>query len=124
MVRRDSDHAKWWQVQLTRVFIKVSTIYRQGVCDYYYCYYGTPSQIAFLIFVAVWSILVVLWQVLTPRFAQNLAHRFVILGLDAVTMLFWFAGFIALAVVTPAVNGLSSGYSAQQAAVAFGAFAW
>ena len=77
-----------------------------------------------MIFVAVWSLLVVAWQVLTPRFAQNLAHRFVILGLDALTMLFWFAGFIALAVATGAFTIQLPWYNTQQACVAFGAFSW
>ncbi|MCJ1330797.1 hypothetical protein MMC10_007484 [Thelotrema lepadinum] len=88
-------------------------------------FHFVPSQIAFMIFVSLWSILVVLWQVLTPRFAQGLAHRFVILGLDALTMLFWFAGFIALAVATGAFIGVTlSWYQTQQACVAFGAFSW
>ncbi|KAI4148893.1 MAG: hypothetical protein LQ340_004891 [Diploschistes diacapsis] len=90
-----------------------------------FIYYGVPSSLSFLLFVAVWSIIIVAWQILTPRFAERLAHRFVILGLDALTMLFWFAGFIALAVITPPAYGTVHGpYATQQAAVAFGAFAW
>ena len=66
-----------------------------------------------------------LWQVLTPRYAQRLAHRFVILGLDALTMLFWFAGWIALAAAIGAYEGPApSSYKTMQATVAFAAFAW
>ena len=87
----------------------------------------TPSQISFLLFVSVWSMLVVGFQIFVPRFSEQLSHKFVILGLDAITMLFWFAGFIALAVV---INPLSFyfltdlGRHTAQAAAAFGAFAW
>ena len=89
-------------------------------------YFAAPSNLSFLVFAAVWSIIIVLWQVLTPRYAERLAHRFVILGLDAITMIFWFAGFIALAVYTPALPAgyTYSSYSTQQACVAFAAFAW
>jgi hypothetical protein len=85
-----------------------------------------PSQISFLIFVSIWSLLVVGWQILTPRYAEKLAHKFVILALDAVTAIFWFAGFIALSVATPALPEfyVYSDYRTQQAACAFGAFAW
>ena len=51
-----------------------------------------------MIFVAVWTIIVVLYLALTPKFMPSLAHVFAILALNALTMLFWFAGFIALAV--------------------------
>jgi len=51
-----------------------------------------------MIFVAVWTMIVVLYVGLTPKFMPSLAHVFAILALDALTMLFWFAAFIALAV--------------------------
>lgn len=51
-----------------------------------------------MIFVAVWTILVVIYTALTPKFMPKLSHVFAILALNALTMLFWFASFIALAV--------------------------
>ncbi|KAL6718543.1 hypothetical protein ACLMJK_004635 [Lecanora helva] len=102
--------------------------------------YGlTPSQDSFLLFAAVWTCIVVLYLGLAPRFFPSLAHPFAILGLDAVTMIFWFAGFIALAVFDNDIHddlnyefGSSRrgcGYIGNfcgiiTAAVVFGAFEW
>lgn len=61
--------------------------------------YGfSPSQNSFMIFVSVWTLLILLYLSLAPRFIAAVAHPFAMLALDALTMLFWFAGFIALAV--------------------------
>ena len=71
------------------------------------------------------SLVVVAYQVIVPRFAEKLAHKFVILAIDALTMLFWFAGFIALAVDVRFVTGPTTDwYKAAQATVAFAAFSW
>lgn len=96
-----------------------------------------------MIFVAVWTIVVVLYTALTPKFMPSLAHVFAILALDALTMLFWFAAFIALAVFhhnlqnSAVVFGDGFYFGAYQtcsvigtychqveAAVVFGAFEW
>ena len=58
----------------------------------------TPGEISYLIFVAVWTLLVLAFLMLAPKFFPSLAHNLVILGLEFLTMIFWFAGFIALAV--------------------------
>ena len=88
------------------------------------------SQANFMIFVSIWSLLVVGYQIAVPRFSDKLGHKFIVLGLDALTALFWFSGFIALSVVAGVYtygNGYFSGsnwYHTLQAACAFGAFAW
>ncbi|MCJ1302172.1 hypothetical protein MMC08_004975 [Hypocenomyce scalaris] len=90
-----------------------------------YTYSASPGQINFLIFDAVWTILAVVYLALTPAYSPRLAHKFAILGLDALTCLFWFAGFIALAVFLSSLL-VCTGHvcrSAQAAAV-FGAFEW
>ena len=89
-------------------------------------------QANFMIFVAVWSLLVVGYQIAVPRFSDKLGHKFIVLGLDALTALFWFAGFIALSVAAGSLGYFSDGfegvlanwYHTLQAACAFGAFAW
>ena len=58
----------------------------------------SPSQNSFLVFVSVWTILILIYLSLAPRFMASAAHPIPMLPLDALTMLFWFAGFIALAV--------------------------
>jgi len=99
-----------------------------------------------MIFVAVWTILVVLYTALTPKVMPKLSHVFAILALDALTMLFWFAAFIALAVYhhqiensvievgdifgdvaayNTCASGVAGSYCKQIAAAAvFGAFEW
>ena len=103
-------------------------------------YANTPSQDSFLVFVSIWTLLVVLYLGLAPKFFPSLAIPFAILALDALTMLFWFAGFIALAVfdrdlhnvgVVDLEGDVFSGCGLVgnlcgviTAAVVFGAFEW
>lgn len=60
-------------------------------------WWSSPSQINFLIFTSVWTLLAVAYLVVAPLHFPTAAHKFGILVAEAVTMLFWFAGFIALA---------------------------
>ena len=67
----------------------------------------------------------VTYLALAPRFFPKLAHKFAILALDAVTMIFWFAGWVALAVFK---NNLLLCYGSichdLTASIVFGAFEW
>jgi len=65
-----------------------------------------PSQNAFIVFVAIWTLLVTLYFVLAPRFFAPAAHPWAKVAVDGLTMLFWFAGFIALGVLAGAINGV------------------
>jgi hypothetical protein len=63
--------------------------------------------------------------VVPMRFSETKAnHAGVIAGVEGLTMVFWFAGFLALAVWLG--NRVCFGHvcSAAKAATAFGAFAW
>jgi len=102
----------------------------------------TPSQDAFELFCAVWTILIVIYLALSPRlFDRKLHHPFIVLGLNAITMLFWFAAFIAMAVfhhnleevdvldgfddnVYGVCGALGSYCPSVEAAAIFGAFEW
>ena len=104
--------------------------------------YATPSQDAFELFCAVWTILVVIFLAASARlFDRKLHHPFIVLGLNALTMLFWFAAFIAMAVFhhnlenvdvfdgfddnVYGVCGLIGSYCPSvEAAAIFGAFEW
>lgn len=100
-----------------------------------YVFYS-PSQVNFMLFNAVWTIVVLIYLGLAPRFFSRYAHVHAITALDALTMLFWFAGFIALAVfyhdfVEVANYEYSAGCAVTgdycgvtEAAVVFGAFEW
>lgn len=86
---------------------------------------GAPSSFAFMLFCTIWSILVLLYLALTPRFLPRAYHTMVALGLLVVTTIFWFAGSIAMAafIGTPNCGGNNFCQTAQ-AAVAFGFFIW
>ncbi|MCJ1447055.1 MAG: hypothetical protein MMC23_007564 [Stictis urceolatum] len=95
-------------------------------CSFDYCYdihVRAPSQLAFILFDACWSILAVLLLGLTPIFLPKLAHPIIIAALDAFTMLVWFAGAIALSVFTGAYS-IGGAYAVLQACVAFAWFSW
>lgn len=83
----------------------------------------SPSQANFLLFCSIWTVLVLVYLVLAPVRFQAAAHKFAILGVEFVTMIFWFAGFIAYAVF---ITGCGGGAicRANEAAVTFGAFEW
>ncbi|KAM3423020.1 hypothetical protein BST61_g493 [Cercospora zeina] len=88
--------------------------------------YGSPSEVNFLIFCAVWTFLALIYLILVPwRFANSvLHHKFAILGVEALTMIFWFAGFIALSVFMTGRNCRGTVCGSARAACAFGAFSW
>jgi hypothetical protein len=98
--------------------------YTGSYCGYWACYsQGVSGQAGFIIFDAVWTILATPYLALTPIFLPRLAHPIVIAIIDGITMLFWLAGAIALAVYT----GVGSGddwYSSLQSGVAFSFFLW
>ncbi|KAJ4369738.1 hypothetical protein N0V83_005501 [Neocucurbitaria cava] len=62
----------------------------------------SPSEVNFMIFAPAWSILALTALLVIPmKFSHLLASpaaRYGMLGLEALTMLFWFGGFIAMAV--------------------------
>lgn len=52
------------------------------------------------------------------------AHPYAVVGVDALTMLFWFAGFIAVAVFVSNRQCLGGVCKTAKAAAVFGAFEW
>ncbi|KAL9614379.1 MAG: hypothetical protein Q9167_001108 [Letrouitia subvulpina] len=87
---------------------------------------NSPSQVNFLIFSAVWTMLVTPYLALAPRFVPKITHKFVTLGMNAVTCIFWFAGFIALAAYRGDLGGSCTATVCDciTAAAVFGAFEW
>ncbi|KAH8888194.1 hypothetical protein GQ53DRAFT_826353 [Thozetella sp. PMI_491] len=59
---------------------------------------SSPSQVNFLIFAALWSMISIAYLELAPKFLPRASHPWVAIGMEASNVLFWFAGFIALAV--------------------------
>jgi hypothetical protein len=75
---------------------------------------NTPASIAFMLFNTIWSILVLIYIALIPIFFSRGFHSLVALVLEGITTIFWFAGSIAMAVISPG--------GTPAAAVAFGFF--
>lgn len=84
-----------------------------------------PSSFCFLLFCAVWSIVMLIYLALVPLFFARLYHNLAALVILGLTTLFWFAGSIAMAdhIGVPHCGGDTYCQSAQ-AAVAFGFFIW
>ncbi|KAL1601553.1 hypothetical protein SLS60_006468 [Paraconiothyrium brasiliense] len=62
----------------------------------------SPVEVNFMVFSPVWSLLALVALVVVPMKFSSLASstggKFGLLGLEILTMLYWFGGFIALAV--------------------------
>lgn len=91
----------------------------------YYAYGDVPSELGFIVFVSVWTMLVTIYLLVAPLKFPRLAPVIAVLVLDALTLLFWFAAFIALAVLR---SDLSICYvrfcNTIIAGIVFGAFEW
>lgn len=62
---------------------------------------------------------------LAPAYFPALANRIAILAVEAVTMVFWFAGFIALGAWLPSPSFCKGDLcNSLQAATVFGSFEW
>ncbi|KAK7033431.1 MARVEL domain-containing protein [Favolaschia claudopus] len=87
---------------------------------------GSPSEVNFLLFCSVWTLVLALpYLVFSYRVVPETAHKFGIFAAEFVTMVFWFGGFIALAVYTTNFLGCSAPVcQAAQAATALGAIEW
>ncbi|KAF4594434.1 hypothetical protein GQ602_000047 [Ophiocordyceps camponoti-floridani] len=86
-----------------------------------------PSQFSFMLFATVWSILVLAYVALTPRFFARAFHGLAAVILLILTTLFWFAGSIAMAALLglPRCRGsFCTTTRTAQAATAFGFFIW
>jgi len=86
----------------------------------------SPSEANFLLFCSIWTCLALIYLIVAPLRFQTLAHKYAILAVEAVTTIFWFAGFIAFAVLLNNIgcNRHWSFCRASQAAAVFGAFEW
>lgn len=79
-----------------------------------------------MLFAGIWTGFVATpFLLIAPAHANSLAHRFILVAVDLVTMVFWFAGFIALAVLLPPSGDCRGRVcSCLQAATVFGALEW
>ena len=98
------------------------------IVDAYNGPYGSwsPHSVNFMLFTSVWTLLAVAYLVLTPTRYPRAAHIFAIAGVEALTMLFWFAAWIAVAALWGDwwVGWHGGVWGAGVAAIVFGAFIW
>lgn len=59
---------------------------------------SSPSQVNFLIFAGLWSVLTLAYLEIVPRFAPRASQPCGALAAEFSNMIFWFAGFVALVV--------------------------
>lgn len=78
-----------------------------------------------MLFNSIWSLLVLAYVGLTPLYYTRIFHSLASLALEWVTMIFWFAGSIALAAYwgSPRCGG-NTFCGSVEAAIAFGFFLW
>ncbi|KAI0137350.1 membrane-associating domain-containing protein [Xylariales sp. AK1849] len=82
----------------------------------------SPSQVNWLLFSSLWTIISVLYLELTPKFVPRASHPMASLGVEASNVLFYFAGFIALSVfISKLLFCRGTVCGAARADVAFGA---
>jgi hypothetical protein len=85
----------------------------------------SPSETNFLLFCSIWTILALAYLIIAPGRYPTAAHKFGILAAEVLTMIFWFAGFIAEAVLlTDTGCHRGSVCRTMQAATVFAAFEW
>jgi hypothetical protein len=78
-----------------------------------------------MLFCSVWTILALAYLIISPLHFPNTAHKFAILGVEALTMIFWFAAWIALAALLGDTACRHWGpCRAADAATVFAAFEW
>ncbi|KAF2451294.1 hypothetical protein P171DRAFT_3494 [Karstenula rhodostoma CBS 690.94] len=87
----------------------------------------TPDSVDFMLFTSIWTLLAVAYLTLAPSRFPAAAHKFAIIGVEAVTMIFWFAAWVAVASWWGNVwhgAGRHPVWSSGVAAIVFSAFIW
>jgi hypothetical protein len=96
-----------------------------------YYYYGdrwSPASVDFMLFTSLWTLLAVAYLLLVPTRFPKFAHKFAIAAVEFITMIFWFAAFVAVAVrwgdAYRGVDARGTFYGCGVAAIVFSAFLW
>jgi len=118
-------------VPIVHIIAMVFSIIELGLMAYIVSAYDhpwaqTPGQESFMLFNSIWSLLILAYVGLAPLYYTRVFHRLASLAVETVTMIFWFAGAIALAVFVggPYSCGADTYCGSLEAAIAFGFFLW
>ncbi|KAF7593164.1 hypothetical protein BBP40_011877 [Aspergillus hancockii] len=111
-----------YPVRIVQVIFAIITL---GLTAYIVSVYNNDT-VNFMLFNSIWTAFFATpYLAIAPVHLPQFAHRFVIPAVEAATMIFWFAGFIALGVLLPVPRFCHwSACSCAQAATVFGAFEW
>jgi len=86
---------------------------------------ASPSQINFMIFVPLFSLLSIAYLELAPRFAKRASHAYAHFAIECILTVFYFAGFVALSVfLSKLLFCRGSVCAAARADAVFAAFSW
>jgi hypothetical protein len=84
----------------------------------------SPTEVNFMIFSPVWTIFALIFLVIVPMKFPSAAPKFALLAVETLTMLYWFSGFIALAVFLSDRICFGTVCSVAKAGTAISAFQW
>ncbi|KAF1839324.1 hypothetical protein BDW02DRAFT_148118 [Decorospora gaudefroyi] len=86
----------------------------------------SPASVDFMLFTSIWTLLVLIYLTLAPSRFPRAAHKFAIMGVEALTMLFWFAAFVAVATYWADQwwAGRGTFYNCGITAIVFSALTW
>lgn len=107
--------------------VRGHTVYEHFEFGDFYAYYGVPNAWGFLMFCAGWTFLGVIFLLIARvRFADQILIGYIRVAVEAVALLSWLAGFIAVAVNigSNACPAEENGCGSLKAATAFGALEW
>ncbi|KAJ5183192.1 hypothetical protein N7492_000808 [Penicillium capsulatum] len=96
------------------------------VVSVFHAWWAYSNTVNFLLFLACWTTFIATpYLTAAPIWAPRFAHPLVIPVVEVITMIFWFAGFIAMGAKLPRPEVcVWSACHALQAATVFGAFEW
>ena len=103
------------------------TVYEHFEYGNFYDYYGVPDAWGFLMFCAAWTVLIAIFHLIAgTSFADRALIGYISVAVEAVAVLSWLAGFIAVAVQisTETCSAGNSSCGPLKAATVFGAFEW
>ncbi|EEA22135.1 hypothetical protein TMatcc_008437 [Talaromyces marneffei ATCC 18224] len=103
------------------------TVYEHFQFGNYYDYVGVPDAWSFLLFCAVWTLLIVIFHLIAGiYFADRALIGYIRVGVEAVAVLSWLAGFIAVAIQIPTgtCSEEKNSCALLKAATVFGACEW
>lgn len=85
----------------------------------------SPSEVNFLIWNFVWTVLALLYLGLAPTYVPNLYHKWAVVGVEGLSVLFWFCGWVAMAAwLGNATVCFGTVCGCARAAVVFAMFEW